>query len=125
MTNNLLDLSEFDNLSNSGSGPILELTPNLANEDTLNSNLNPTAIPFTPMANSFVSATNANTNPFQDVFNNKQDNQVTGESLHFYPNHLTTKFIYVSSINNRYSNNNIQFLLTIKYYPLLNNFTHW
>ncbi|XP_043484740.1 inner centromere protein-like isoform X8 [Leptopilina heterotoma] len=77
VTNNLLDLSEFDNLSNSGSGPILELTPNLANEDTLNSNLNPTAMPFTPMANSFVSATNANTNPFQDVFNNKQDNQVT------------------------------------------------
>ncbi|XP_051156772.1 ensconsin isoform X19 [Leptopilina boulardi] len=77
VTNNLLDLSDFDNLSNSGSGPILELTPNLANEDTLNSNLNPSAIPFTPMANSFVSTTNVNTNPFQDVFNNKQDNQVT------------------------------------------------
>lgn len=80
MTNNLLDLSEFDTLSNSVSGPILELTPNLENEDTLNSNLNPSAIEFTPMPNSFVpAAANANTNPFQDVFNNKQqDNQVPG-----------------------------------------------
>ncbi|XP_033213075.1 MAP7 domain-containing protein 1 isoform X6 [Belonocnema kinseyi] len=78
VTNNLLDLSEFDTLSNSGTGPILELTPNLENEDTLNSNLNPSAIEFTPMPNSFVpAAANANTNPFQDVFNNKQqDNQV-------------------------------------------------
>ncbi|XP_012277191.1 ensconsin isoform X5 [Orussus abietinus] len=73
VTNNLLDLSEFDTLSNSGSGPILELTPNLANEDTLNSNLNPSALPFTPMGNPFVpAATNANTNPFQDAFTNKQ-----------------------------------------------------
>ncbi|XP_072746485.1 uncharacterized protein [Anoplolepis gracilipes] len=80
VTNNLLDLSSFDTLSNNSSGydtgSILELTPNLANEDTLNSNLNPAAMPFTPM--SFVSATtNANVNPFQDNFINKpQDNQV-------------------------------------------------
>ncbi|XP_015610546.1 MAP7 domain-containing protein 1 isoform X9 [Cephus cinctus] len=84
VTNNLLDLSEFDTLSNSGSGPILELTPNLANEDSLNSNLNPTAIPFTPMTNPFMSpAGNANTNPFQDNFtNNKpQDNNQVPDLL--------------------------------------------
>lgn len=86
MTNNLLDLSEFDTLSNNSSsyrtGPILELTPNLANEDSLNSNLNPTAMPFTPMGNPFMSAGgNANLNPFQDAFiNNKpqDNNQVPG-----------------------------------------------
>lgn len=86
MTNNLLDLSEFDTLSNNSSGyntgPILELTPNLANEDTLNSNLNPAAMPFTPMGNTFVpAAANANVNPFQDNFiNNKpqDNNQVPG-----------------------------------------------
>ena len=82
MTNNLLDLTEFDSLSNSSSGPILQLTSNLANEDTLNSNLNPAAIPFTPMANTYMpTAANANVNPFQDSFmNNKpQDNsQVPG-----------------------------------------------
>ncbi|XP_036147116.1 ensconsin isoform X19 [Monomorium pharaonis] len=81
VTNNLLDLSDFDTLSNNSSGydtrPILELTPNLANEDTLNSNLNPTAMPFTPMG--YVpAAANANVNPFQDNFINKQqdNNQV-------------------------------------------------
>jgi len=86
VTNNLLDLSDFDTLSNNSSGyntgPILELTPNLANEDTLNSNLNPAAMPFTPMG--FVpAAANANVNPFQDNFisNKPQDNsQVPGES---------------------------------------------
>ncbi|EFN78890.1 hypothetical protein EAI_02300 [Harpegnathos saltator] len=86
VTNNLLDLSEFDTLSNNSSGydtgPILELTPNLANEDTLNSNLNPTAMPFTPMGNTFMpAAANANVNPFQDNFisNKPQDNnQVPG-----------------------------------------------
>ncbi|KAH0951102.1 hypothetical protein HN011_002886, partial [Eciton burchellii] len=79
VTNNLLDLSDFDTLSNNSSGyntgPILELTPNLANEDTLNSNLNPAAMPFTPMG--FVpAAANANVNPFQDNFisNKPQDN---------------------------------------------------
>lgn len=79
MTNNLLDLSDFDTLSNNSSGPILELTPNLANEDTLNSNLNPAAMPFTPMG--FVpAAANANVNPFQDNFINKpqDNNQVPG-----------------------------------------------
>uniref|UniRef100_A0A0C9QAI6 PF13_0198_3 protein n=1 Tax=Fopius arisanus TaxID=64838 RepID=A0A0C9QAI6_9HYME len=77
VTNNLLDLSEFDTLSNSNKGPILEMSTNLSNEDSLNSNLNPGAMPFTPMVNPFVpAATNANTNPFQDNFtNNKtQDN---------------------------------------------------
>lgn len=81
---NLLDLSEFDTLCNSSNRPILGLTPNLANEDSLNSNLNPAAVPFTPMANPFVPATtNINTNPFQDAFtNNKpQDNQVPGSFL--------------------------------------------
>lgn len=85
---NLLDLSEFDTLSNNSSGystgPILELTPNLANEDTLNSNLNPAAMPFTPMGNPFVpTATNANINPFQDNFiNNKpQDNNQVPDLL--------------------------------------------
>ncbi|XP_047370988.1 MAP7 domain-containing protein 2-like isoform X13 [Vespa velutina] len=74
VTNSLLDLSEFDTLSNNSSGPTLELTLNMAKEDTLNSNLNPAAIPFTPMANTFTSAgTNANINPFQDAYvNNKQ-----------------------------------------------------
>ncbi|KAF7414733.1 hypothetical protein HZH68_003222 [Vespula germanica] len=74
VTNNLLDLSEFDTLSNNSSGPTLELTLNMAKEDTLNSNLNPTAVPFTPMANTFTSAgANANINPFQDAYvNNKQ-----------------------------------------------------
>ncbi|EGI64983.1 Reticulocyte-binding protein 2-like protein a, partial [Acromyrmex echinatior] len=83
VTNNLLDLSDFDTLSNNSTGydtgPILELTPNLANEDTLNSNLNPAAMPFTPMG--FVpAATNANVNPFQDNFINKpqDNNQVPG-----------------------------------------------
>lgn len=81
VTNNLLDLSEFD-LSNNSSGPILELTSTLANEDTLNSNLNPAALPFAPMGNPFLTTTNANPNPFQDVFgNNKQQdaNQVPGK----------------------------------------------
>ncbi|XP_032680287.1 ensconsin-like isoform X4 [Odontomachus brunneus] len=88
VTNNLLDLSEFDTLSNNSSGyntgPILELTPNLANEDTLNSNLNPAAMPFTPMGNTFVpAAANANVNPFQDNFiNNKpQDNNQVPDLL--------------------------------------------
>lgn len=83
VTNNLLDLSDFDTLSNNTSGydtgPILELTPNLANEDTLNSNLNPAAMPFTPMG--FVpAAANVNVNPFQDNFINKpqDNNQVPG-----------------------------------------------
>ncbi|OAD61702.1 Reticulocyte-binding protein 2 like protein a [Eufriesea mexicana] len=90
VTNNLLDLTEFDSLSNSSSGPILELTSNLANEDTLNSNLNPAAIPFTPMANTYMpTAANANVNPFQDSFiNNKpQDNsQVPGTCAYCYRN---------------------------------------
>ncbi|XP_031777672.1 MAP7 domain-containing protein 1 isoform X11 [Nasonia vitripennis] len=74
VTNNLLDLSEFDTLSNSNSGPILLMQPSGVVEDSLNSNLNPTAIPFTP---SFGMSNQANTNPFQDAFtNNKQDNQV-------------------------------------------------
>ncbi|XP_076641931.1 uncharacterized protein LOC143352873 isoform X4 [Halictus rubicundus] len=84
VTNNLLDLTEFDSLSNSSSGPILQLTSNLANEDTLNSNLNPAAIPFTPMANTYMpTATNANVNPFQDSFiNNKpQDNSQVPDLL--------------------------------------------
>ncbi|XP_043499273.1 MAP7 domain-containing protein 2 isoform X9 [Polistes fuscatus] len=74
VTNNLLDLSEFDTLSNNSSGPTLELTLNMATEDTLNSNLNPAATPFTPLANTFTSAgANANINPFQDAYvNNKQ-----------------------------------------------------
>lgn len=84
MTNNLLDLTEFDSLSNSSSGPILQLTSNLANEDNLNSNLNPAAIPFTPLANTYMpTAANANVNPFQDSFinNKQQDNsQVPGTS---------------------------------------------
>ena len=87
MTNNLLDLSEFDTLSNSSRGPILELSTNLSNEDSLNSNLNPTAMPFTPMVNPFVTAaTNANTNPFQDSFtiNKTQDNnQVPGMCMSY------------------------------------------
>lgn len=82
MTNNLLDLSEFDTLSNNSSGPTLELTLNMAKEDTLNSNLNPAAVPFTPMANTFTPAgANANINPFQDAYvNNKQQesNQMSG-----------------------------------------------
>ncbi|XP_031369464.1 inner centromere protein-like isoform X6 [Apis dorsata] len=84
VTNNLLDLTEFDSLSNSSSGPILQLTSNLANEDTLNSNLNPAAIPFTPMANTYMpTAANANVNPFQDSFmNNKpQDNSQVPDLL--------------------------------------------
>ncbi|XP_011496676.1 PREDICTED: 5'-AMP-activated serine/threonine-protein kinase catalytic subunit alpha-like [Ceratosolen solmsi marchali] len=90
VTNNRLDLSEFDTLSNSNnSGPFLLMQPSavgltgvggtLANEDSLNSNLNPTAIPFTP---SF-GIPNA-TNTFQDTFsNNKQqpENPVPGEPL--------------------------------------------
>ncbi|KAL0115276.1 hypothetical protein PUN28_010678 [Cardiocondyla obscurior] len=85
VTNNLLDLSDFDTLSNNSSGyntgPILELTPNLANEDTLNSNLNPTAMPFTPIG--FVpAAANVNVNPFQDNFINKpQDNNQVPDLL--------------------------------------------
>ncbi|XP_026830041.1 ensconsin isoform X12 [Ooceraea biroi] len=86
VTNNLLDLSDFDTLSNNSSGystgPILELTPNLANEDTLNSNLNPAAMPFTPMG--FVpAAANANVNPFQDNFisNKPQDNSQVPDLL--------------------------------------------
>ncbi|CAG5093855.1 Protein of unknown function [Cotesia congregata] len=66
VTNNLLDLSEFDTLSNNSAGTIFDLTSNISNEDTLNSNLNPTAMPFTPMVvNPFmpVSPNNANTNP--------------------------------------------------------------
>ncbi|XP_057319834.1 capping protein inhibiting regulator of actin dynamics-like isoform X40 [Microplitis mediator] len=79
VTNNLLDFSEFDTLSNNTSGTIFDLSSNISNEDTLNSNLNPTAMPFTPMVvNPFVpvNTNNANTNPFQDAFtNNKsQDN---------------------------------------------------
>ncbi|XP_053999342.1 zinc finger CCCH domain-containing protein 13 isoform X11 [Hylaeus anthracinus] len=84
VTNNLLDLTEFDSLSNSSSGPILELTSNLANEDTLNSNLNPAAIPFTPLANTYMpTAANVNVNPFQDSFiNNKpQDNSQVPDLL--------------------------------------------
>lgn len=84
VTNNLLDLTEFDSLSNSSSGPILQLTTNMANEDTLNSNLNPAAIPFTPMANTYMpTAANANVNPFQDTFiNNKpQDNSQVPDLL--------------------------------------------
>ncbi|XP_050479529.1 ensconsin isoform X12 [Bombus huntii] len=83
VTNNLLDLTEFDSLSNSSSGPILQLTSNLANEDTLNSNLNPAAIPFTPMANTYMpTAANANVNPFQDSFMNKpQDNSQVPDLL--------------------------------------------
>ncbi|XP_076237152.1 uncharacterized protein LOC143180955 isoform X14 [Calliopsis andreniformis] len=83
VTNNLLDLTDFDSLSNSSSGPILQLTSNLANEDTLNSNLNPAAIPFTPMANTYMpTAANANVNPFQDNFiNNKQDNSQVPDLL--------------------------------------------
>ncbi|XP_076760663.1 uncharacterized protein LOC143429101 isoform X25 [Xylocopa sonorina] len=84
VTNNLLDLTEFDSLSNSSSGPILQLTSSLANEDTLNSNLNPAAMPFTPMANAFMpTAANANANPFQDSFmNNKpQDNSQVPDLL--------------------------------------------
>ncbi|KAL6426463.1 hypothetical protein ACFW04_009139 [Cataglyphis niger] len=85
VTNNLLDLSSFDTLSNNSSGydtgSILELTPNLANEDTLNSNLNPAAMPFTPMG--FVpTSANANVNPFQDNFINKpQDNNQVPDLL--------------------------------------------
>ncbi|XP_077281985.1 uncharacterized protein LOC143908294 isoform X8 [Temnothorax americanus] len=83
VTNNLLDLSDFDTLSNNSSGydtgPILELTPNLANEDTLNSNLNPAAMPFTPMG---FAAANVNVNPFQDNFINKpQDNNQVPDLL--------------------------------------------
>ncbi|XP_008551563.1 MAP7 domain-containing protein 1 isoform X2 [Microplitis demolitor] len=78
VTNNLLDFSEFDTLSNNTSGTIFDLSSNISNEDTLNSNLNPTAMPFTPMVvNPFVpvNTNNANTNPFQDAFTNKtQDN---------------------------------------------------
>ncbi|XP_012262269.2 trichohyalin isoform X6 [Athalia rosae] len=86
-TNNLLDLSEFaDNMSNSTTtGQILELTPKLANEDSINSNLNPTAIPFNPLGNQFVpTSTNANdnTNSFQDTFGNKtQDNNQVPDLL--------------------------------------------
>ncbi|XP_070158599.1 ensconsin isoform X21 [Polyergus mexicanus] len=86
VTNNLLDLSSFDTLSNNSSGydtgSILELTPNLANEDTLNSNLNPAAMPFTPMG--FVpTSANANVNPFQDNFisNKSQDNNQVPDLL--------------------------------------------
>ncbi|XP_011880144.1 PREDICTED: MAP7 domain-containing protein 1-like isoform X10 [Vollenhovia emeryi] len=83
VTNNLLDLTDFDTLSNNSSGydtgPILELTPNLANEDTLNSNLNPAAMPFTPMG---FAAANVNVNPFQDNFINKpQDNNQVPDLL--------------------------------------------
>ncbi|XP_046483099.1 ensconsin isoform X8 [Neodiprion pinetum] len=88
-TNNLLDLSEFDTMSNTSSGAILDLTPKLANEDSINSNLNPTATAFNPLANPFVPATtgmnaNDNTNPFlQDTFgNNKtQDNNQVPDLL--------------------------------------------
>ncbi|XP_076676449.1 uncharacterized protein LOC143373266 isoform X11 [Andrena cerasifolii] len=84
VTNNLLDLTEFDSLSNSSSGPILQLTSNLANEDNLNSNLNPAAIPFTPLANTYMpTAANANVNPFQDSFinNKQQDNSQVPDLL--------------------------------------------
>ncbi|XP_046746565.1 ensconsin-like isoform X14 [Diprion similis] len=88
-TNNLLDLSEFDTMSNTSSGAILDLTPKLANEDSINSNLNPTATAFNPLASPFVPATtgmnaNDNTNPFlQDTFgNNKtQDNNQVPDLL--------------------------------------------
>ncbi|XP_023313536.1 MAP7 domain-containing protein 2-like isoform X6 [Trichogramma pretiosum] len=73
VTNNLLDLSEFDmlsdtNNSNNTSNQILLMT----NEDNLNSNLNPAAMEFTP------SFGIANTNSFhQDPFVSKQqDNQL-------------------------------------------------
>ncbi|KAL7299919.1 hypothetical protein TKK_0007241 [Trichogramma kaykai] len=73
VTNNLLDLSEFDmlsdtNNSNNTSNQILLMT----NEDNLNSNLNPAAMEFTP------SFGIASTNPFhQDPFVSKQqDNQL-------------------------------------------------
>ncbi|XP_043283092.1 MAP7 domain-containing protein 2-like isoform X6 [Venturia canescens] len=84
VTNNLLDLTDFDTLSNSSRGPILELSSNLSNEDSLNSNLNPAAMPFTPMVNPFVPvAANANTNPFQDAFinNRTQDNNQVPDLL--------------------------------------------
>ncbi|KOC64923.1 Reticulocyte-binding protein 2 like protein a [Habropoda laboriosa] len=78
----LLTVEEWEALDNIGSGPKLQQTTNLANEDTLNSNFNPAAIPFTPMTNTYMpTAANANVNPFHDSFiNNKpQDNsQVPG-----------------------------------------------
>lgn len=74
----MLDLSEFDLLSNSNNTPIL-MSNN--NEDNVNSNLNPTAIPFTP---NFGMPASTNANPFQDPFvsNKQQDNQVPGECYH-------------------------------------------
>jgi hypothetical protein len=92
VTNNRLDLSEFDTLSNLNSGPILLMQPSdvgltgdgeLANEDSLNSNLNPTAMPFTP---NFGIPSPINT--FQDAFtNNKQpENPVPGEQSSFFYN---------------------------------------
>lgn len=101
MTNNLLDLSDFDTLSNNSSGydtgPILELTPNLANEDTLNSNLNPAAMPFTPMG---FAAANVNVNPFQDNFIKPQDsNQVPGMCLIYIATFLIITFFIEEKLN--------------------------
>ncbi|CAK9826013.1 Reticulocyte-binding protein homolog 2a [Anthophora retusa] len=84
LANYLLNPEEYNMLDNINSGPKLQQTSNLANEDTLNSNLNPAAIPFTPMANPFMpTAANANVNPFQDSFiNNKpQDNSQVPDLL--------------------------------------------
>ncbi|XP_044015967.1 ensconsin isoform X27 [Aphidius gifuensis] len=68
VTNNLLDLSEFDTLSKA---PIMEIRRNIDNDDTINSNLNPMVNPFAPPT------TNENTNPFQDSFTKTQEiNQV-------------------------------------------------
>ena len=73
VTNNLLDLSDLDGLSNSNSNSeAIFLMP----EDNINSNLNPTAIPFSPMVDISVN----NTIPFPDAFTNSktQENQVPG-----------------------------------------------
>ncbi|XP_017790576.1 PREDICTED: ensconsin-like isoform X12 [Habropoda laboriosa] len=80
----LLTVEEWEALDNIGSGPKLQQTTNLANEDTLNSNFNPAAIPFTPMTNTYMpTAANANVNPFHDSFiNNKpQDNSQVPDLL--------------------------------------------
>ncbi|XP_034935986.1 ensconsin isoform X12 [Chelonus insularis] len=84
MTNNLLDISECDTLNNSSRGPIYDLSSNFSNEDTLNSNLNPAAMPFTPMVNPFMNVTgNSNSNPFHDAFtaNKNQENNPVPDLL--------------------------------------------
>ena len=77
MTNNFFDLADFDMLSNSNTNvnSSNEQILLLAGEDNINSNLSPTAIPFTP---SFGMPSGS---PFhQDSFVNKQqDNQLPGE----------------------------------------------